>query len=104
MSDHLFGDDYWDEYRKPYTTSEVRDHFASGVLEVTHGYVGDDETGPLFDAWLAANNAEAAAKALEDAAEEFRMGQLTGAFTSREGYTQAWLRRRAEVIREGEGG
>jgi len=44
--------------------------------------------------------AEVAAEALDDAALAYRSGQITGIFTSREGYTQEWLRQRAESYRE----
>lgn len=39
---------------------------------------------------------------IESLADRYRSGQLTGAFTGRDGYTQAWLRERARQVREGE--
>ena len=39
---------------------------------------------------------------IESLADRYRSGQLTGMFTGRDGYTQAWLRERARQVREGE--
>lgn len=50
--------------------------------------------------WLARVRAEAAAEALEEAADEYRSGQLTGVFYGRDDYTKAWLAKRAAELRE----
>lgn len=41
-------------------------------------------------------------QALEEAAQEYASGKLTGVFYSRDDYTKAWLHARAAVIRIGE--
>lgn len=61
----------------------------------TYAYLRDDGEGE-FDRWLAKVCAEARAEALREAADEYRSGQLTGVYLSRDGYTQAWLRARAD--------
>lgn len=53
-------------------------------------------------AWLRAHDAEVAAKALEDAADVYRSGQLTGLFMGRDDYPRAWLTDSAARIREGQ--
>jgi len=50
---------------------------------------------------LESHDRETRAKALEDAADEYRSGQLTGMFIGRYDYYKAWLRDRASKIREG---
>lgn len=52
-----------------------------------------------FDRWLAEHDAQV----LRDAADAYRSGDLTGMFLSRDDYSRAWLRARADRIADGEG-
>lgn len=88
-----------------YTPTTAEDWMPTDMqVEVAFMAAPGHMTGPgdrhrAYRRWLAAHDREVAAKALEDAAENFRFGRLTGVFPSREGYTQEWLRARAAALR-----
>lgn len=82
MSDHVL------------TTSGLRAYFCHVMQEATgvKGHSHHDD----FDRWKARNDAEVAAKALEDAADHYK----SGVFVGRDDYARAWLRSRAAQIRQ----
>lgn len=88
-----------DEYTP--TTDEVQDYYVHG--QFADPEMSEQEHVEAFNRWLAAHDAEvvreAGARALEDAADAFRSGQITGMFMGRDDYSKAWLRARAAEIR-----
>lgn len=50
--------------------------------------------------WYYTMRAEVRAQALKEAADDYRSGQISGVFASRDEYTKAWLRARAEQTKE----
>ena len=80
--------------------------------EVRSGYQWDNEyRGPEFDRWLAAHDAEVAARTLDEAGEAFATGEWADAFlagdveddVSAVRATDSWLADRAATIRKGAG-
>jgi hypothetical protein len=78
------------------TDREFRDWIV--VVDTIGGHGG--ESIRRFDRWLAAHDEEVARKALTDAADAYKSGQLTGVFMGRDDYAREWLRARAEQIGE----
>ncbi|MGO3147102.1 MAG: hypothetical protein ACTIJ6_05420 [Leucobacter sp.] len=92
------------------TTDDMRELFCTpmtesqGINEEFHW-----EMEGRFDRWLAEVERAAAEKALTDAADAFRSGQISGMFMGRDDYSKAWLRARAAALgltagQEGESG
>ena len=74
---------------------EIRHTFATACTTLPffgEGYVAEYKTGQaIFDAALD----QVRADALEEAADEYRSGQLIGVFYGRDDYAREWLRARA---------